>query len=277
MVNLGDALVAMDVSVAFGALRALDRVSITARAGEIVGLVGANGAGKTTFFDALSGLVPSTGTARVDGAEITGLPTHRRAAAGLGRSFQDARLFGALTVADTLRIASERRDRQSGVIGSMLRLPASRTSERAASVRAAETIELLRLGDYRDRFVRELSTGTRRIVDLGCALVQRPKVLLLDEPSSGIAQREAEALGPLLLRLRDELTCTLVVIEHDMPLLLTIADRLYALEVGRVIVHGEPRAVLRHPVVVRSYLGGDLTAVQRSGATRAPRRVRSAG
>jgi ABC-type branched-subunit amino acid transport system ATPase component len=272
-----DVLVTIDVSVAFGALRALDGVSLRAEAGEIVGVVGANGAGKTTFFDALSGLVAATGSIVLDGVEIAGHPTHRRAAAGLGRSFQDARLFGTLTVADTLRVASERRERQAGVVSSMLRLPNSRSAERAASDRAAETIELLGLGDYRERLVRELSTGTRRIVDLGCALVQRPKVLLLDEPSSGIAQREAEALGPLLLRIRADLACTLIVIEHDMPLVLTIADRLYALEVGRVIAHGEPRAVLRHPAVVRSYLGGDITAVQRSGATQPTRRPRRAG
>jgi ABC-type branched-subunit amino acid transport system ATPase component len=261
-----DVLVTAGVSVAFGALRALDRVSIHACAGEIVGLVGTNGAGKTTFFDALSGLVPATGSIRIEGEELSSAPTHVRAARGLGRSFQDARLFGSLTVVDTLRLASEKRDPQAGVLGTLFGSPRSRIAEREASRRAADAVDLLGLSPYRDRLVRELSTGTRRIVDLGCSLVQRPKVLLLDEPSSGIAQREAEALGPLLLRIRRELGCTLLVIEHDMPLLLGVADRLYAMEVGRVIVHGEPRAVLRHPDVIRSYLGGDITAVQRSGA-----------
>jgi ABC-type branched-subunit amino acid transport system ATPase component len=266
MGDRAEVLVTEAVTVAFGALVALDRASIVAHAGEIVGLVGTNGAGKTTFFDALSGLVPATGSIRLDGREIADTPTHVRAAAGLGRSFQDARLFGSLTVLDTLRIASERRERQAGVIGTIFATPTSRIAEREATRRAVEAVDLLGLGAVRHRLVRELSTGTRRIVDLGCALVQRPSVLLLDEPSSGIAQREAEALGPLLLRIRDDLGCTLLVIEHDMPLLLGIADRLYALEVGRVIVHGSPRGVLRHPAVVRSYLGGDITAVQRSGA-----------
>ena len=126
--------------------------------------------------------------------------------------------------------------------------------------------------------MRELSTGSRRIVDLGMALAHDPSVLLLDEPSSGIAQRETEALGPLLLKLRDDTGCALLVIEHDMPLLSSVCDRLVALELGRVIAEGPPEQVLTDERVVRSYLGGDPTAVQRSGAAEpartAPRRVR---
>ena len=134
---------------------------------------------------------------------------------------------------------------------------------------------MMGLSAYSSKFVRELSTGTRRIVDLGCLLIQRPSVILFDEPSSGIAQKEAEALGPLLKAIRDETGASLLVIEHDMPLLLGIADRLYALETGRVIAEGQPSDVVRDPAVVRSYLGDDLAAINRSGA--AGGRTRSVG
>ena len=127
-------------------------------------------------------------------------------------------------------------------------------------------VNIMGLGPYRDKLIKELSTGTRRVVDLACVLIQRPSVVLLDEPSSGIAQRETEALGPLLVRLRDRLGCALVLIEHDMPLLLSIAERVYALETGRVIAMGSARDVVRHPEVVRSYLGDDPAAIARSGA-----------
>ena len=119
---------------------------------------------------------------------------------------------------------------------------------------------------YAGKVVRELSTGTRRVVDLGCLLIQRPAVVLFDEPSSGIAQREAEALGPLLRRIREETGASLLVIEHDMPLLLGMSDRLYALETGRVVAEGAPADVVRDPRVVRSYLGDDAAAINRSGA-----------
>jgi branched-chain amino acid transport system ATP-binding protein len=130
---------------------------------------------------------------------------------------------------------------------------------------AEELVEVFGLGGYRDKLVGELSTGTRRIIDPACLLIQRPKVVLLDEPSSGIAQRETGQLAPLLLRVRDELGCGLVLIEHDMSLVLSLATRLYALETGRVIAEGDPQDMVRDPAVVRSYLGDDPDAINRSG------------
>jgi branched-chain amino acid transport system ATP-binding protein len=127
----------------------------------------------------------------------------------------------------------------------------------------------MNLGAYRDKFVRELSTGTRRIVDLAMAIAHDPKVLLLDEPSSGIAQREAEALGPLLLRIRSETGCALLVIEHDMPLIKAVSNRIVALELGHPIAEGSPEEVVRDPRVVASYLGGDMAVINRSGKTKA--------
>ena len=260
------ALAARSIGVSFGGLRALDEVDIDIHAGEVVGIIGPNGAGKTTLFDCLSGFVPYEGRIWLGSDEITSLPPHRRAVAGLGRSFQDARLFTTLTVLDTLRVASELHLGESSVLAALAGTPRSRAAERTATDRSLPLIDALGLGDYRDKLIRELSTGTRRIVDLACVLAQAPTVVLLDEPSSGIAQREAEAMGPLLLRIRDLTGCAMVVIEHDMPLLLGIAEHLYALETGRVIAAGAPQAVVHDPEVVRSYLGDDLAAINRSGA-----------
>ena len=259
-------LEARGIAVSFGGVRALDGVDVEVEAGEIVGIIGANGAGKTTLFDCLSGITPGAGTLLLDGVDITGLPAHERARAGLGRSFQDARLFQAMTVLDTLRVASEtQRPRGTGLVASLVGMPGARADETKATQRAQEMVDSFGLAAYRDKLVGELSTGTRRVVDLACLFIQRPKVVLLDEPSSGIAQREAEALAPLLRRVRDELGCGLVLIEHDMPLVLGLAERVYALETGRVIAHGTPAEVVADPAVVRSYLGDDPGAINRSG------------
>jgi branched-chain amino acid transport system ATP-binding protein len=253
------------VSVSFGGLKALDRASIHAAPGEIVGVIGPNGAGKTTLFDCLSGFVPCTGRIWVGGTRVDELAPHRRAAHGLGRSFQDARLFHTMTVLDTLRVASELKMTRATTVASLFGLPASRIAEEGATRYALQLVDMMGLGRYRDKLIKELSTGTRRIVDLACVLIQQPKVVLLDEPSSGIAQRETEALAPLLLSLRDRLGCALILIEHDMPLLLSVAERVYALETGRVIAVGKPNDVVKHPEVVRSYLGDDPAAIGRSG------------
>ena len=259
-------LEAKGIAVSFGGVKALQGVDLRVDAGEVVGVIGANGAGKTTLFDCLSGITECSGTVLLDGADVSGAPVHERARAGLGRSFQDARLFHSMTVLDTLRTASERhRSSGSSVLGTLLGGRAAREGEAEATKRAEELVETFGLGGYRDKLVGELSTGTRRIIDLACLLIQRPKVVLLDEPSSGIAQRETEALAPLLLRVRDELGCGLVLIEHDMPLVLSLATRLYALETGRVIAEGAPDDVVRDPAVVRSYLGDDPDAINRSG------------
>jgi branched-chain amino acid transport system ATP-binding protein len=175
-------------------------------------------------------------------------------------------MFSSMTVLDTLRVAGERNAaRRPSVIATLLGLGGVPEQAKAATDRALAVVQQFGLGAYRDKLIGELSTGTRRVVDLAGLLVQRPSVVLLDEPSSGIAQREAEALGPLLRQVRDELGCAMVVIEHDMPLLLGLVDRLYALETGRVIASGRPQDVVADERVVRSYLGDDPAAIERSG------------
>ncbi len=199
------------------------------------------------------------------GRDLTKAAPDVRARAGLGRSFQDARLFPALTVEETIAVSLDRWVKVKDPFNPALHMPAAFDSEQMVSRRVAELVELLHLGDYRTKFVRELSTGSRRVVDLACVVAHHPSVVLLDEPSSGIAQREAEALAPLMLRLRDELGCSLLVIEHDMPLVTSVADRLVALDQGRLIANGPVDEVLHDPVVVSSYLGDTQAAIARSG------------
>ena len=221
------------VSKHFGGVVALDEVSFAVEAGEILGVLGPNGAGKTTLFDVISGfLTPDGGRVALLGTsgtrELTALPAPARARLGLGRSFQDGRLFPALTVTETIVVAREHAVAVRDPILAALHLPAVRRSEAAVLRRVDELIEMLGLGAFADKFVHELSTGTRRIVDLACVLAHEPTMLLLDEPSSGIAQREAEALAPMLRNVRDSLGASLLVIEHDLTLLRAISDRLLA-------------------------------------------------
>ncbi len=260
-----------DLTKRFGGITALSGVSCAVAAGEIVGFLGPNGAGKTTLFDVISGFTAAdTGTIMIrdtqgDVHDISRRSAQTRAKLGLGRSFQDGRLFPALTVTETIAVALECSVDVRDPLAAALHLPAVVDSEAAVAQRVEELIELMGLGAFRDKFVHELSTGSRRIVDLACILGHQPTVLLLDEPSSGIAQREAEALGPLLLRIRDSLGASILVIEHDLPLLTSVADRLVAMELGEVIASGDPSDVVHDPRVVASYLGTDEAAISRSG------------
>jgi branched-chain amino acid transport system ATP-binding protein len=255
------------VTKAFGGVQAMNGVSLTLEAGTILGLIGPNGAGKTTLFDLVSGfLIPDSGRVTFLGQDITTLTPDARAKLGLQRSFQDARLFPSLTVAENIAVAFERHlDVRSSTMAA-LHLPNVRRSEAKVLRRVERLIEMFGLGDYRDKFVRELSTGSRRIVDLACTLAADPKVLLLDEPSSGVAQRETEELGPLLTRIRFETGCSILLIEHDMPLITSVSDELLALDLGTVVTRGLPDDVVEHPKVVESYLGTTEEVINRSGA-----------
>ena len=257
----------------FGGITAVDDVSFKLRAGEILGLIGPNGAGKTTIFDIISGLLPiDSGVIRFKGVDVTGWGPDRRASLGLGRSFQDARIFPTLTVAENIAIGLERHLDERDHLAALLNLPAVQQQEEDVAFTVDDLIDLMSLGAFRDKFVGELSTGSRRIVDLAMAIAHDPAVLLLDEPSSGIAQRETEALGPLLERIQREAGCALLVIEHDMPLIKSISDEIIALDLGAVVLQGTPEIVLSDPHVVSSYLGGDVSIINRSGAEEAPKR-----
>jgi branched-chain amino acid transport system ATP-binding protein len=244
------------VQKSFGGVRALAGVDLSVADNRIVGVIGANGAGKTTLFDICSGFVqPEAGRVLLDGRDVTHLAPAARAAGGLGRSFQDARLFASMTVLEAIATALERHVEVKEPLACTTRVPAARASERRVARRADELLEEMGLTRYRDSFVSELSTGTRRILDLACALAHQPRVLLLDEPSAGIAHVEGEALVELLLEVRSRSGASLVVVEHDMGFVSAVADELVCLDLGVVIARGAPAAVLSEPAVVHAYLG----------------------
>ena len=263
------ALVATGVSVQFGGVHAVENVDLDVQPGEVVGLIGTNGAGKSTLMNAAGGFVPSTGRVEIFGTDVTRFSPSRRAGLGLGRTFQQADLFPDLTVRETIQVALEARGR-SQVIPTLLGLPSARRRERTRQAEGDELISFFGLGRYASSFISELSTGTRRIVELSCLLALEARVLCLDEPTAGVAQRETEAFAPLVLRIREELGASLLVIEHDMPFIMGISDRVYCLEAGAIIAEGTPDEVRNDPLVIASYLGTDERAIARSGAA-APR------
>jgi ABC-type branched-subunit amino acid transport system ATPase component/ABC-type branched-subunit amino acid transport system permease subunit len=257
------ALAVTNVSVTFGGLRAVDKVSMIAQPGEVVGLIGTNGAGKSTLMNAIGGFAPSEGTIEILGRDASQINPANRARLGLGRTFQAARLFPDLTVRETVQVALEARGR-TGLLPTALHLPSATRAERSKRSDADDLIGFLGLGRYSDAFVADLSTGTRRIVELAGLLALDARVLCLDEPTAGIAQRETEAFGPLLKQIQQELDATMIVIEHDMPMIMALSDRVYCLEAGQVIAQGTPDEVRNDPQVVASYLGTDQQAIDRS-------------
>jgi branched-chain amino acid transport system ATP-binding protein len=260
------ALEIVGLDKAFGGRKVIQSVSFQLHEGEILGIIGPNGAGKTTLFDLISGFLdPDAGDILLGGERVNDLRPDQRVHHGLGRSFQDARLFGALTADETMKVALDRLLEVRDPLAAALGLPDVADAERRIEVLAASLAQRTGVSDFRDKYIAELSTGSRRIVDIACQLGLEPKVLLFDEPSSGIAQRETEALGPMLRRIRDTTGASLIVIEHDMPLIASVSDRLIALDLGRVVCDGGVRTVLNHPEVVASYLGTSPEVIARSG------------
>ena len=265
-IPVGEVLLeATDLVKSFGGVHAVDHVSLRVVAGETVGLIGPNGAGKTTTFELLSGFVrPDAGSVWFDGQDVTAFGPEARARLGLVRSFQDSALFPTLTVTEAVAVAAEG-SHPTHFLSSLTRLSAAERTKRSY---ARELVGLMGLHPYRDMQIQELSTGTRRIAEIACLVAAQPTLLLFDEPSTGIAQRETEALGDVIRQIKDALGVTLVIIEHDMPLIMGIADRIIAMADGHVIASGSPRAVQNDPMVVEAYLGGTLAAIERSGPAR---------
>ena len=244
-----------DVTKSFGGVKALDEVDISVEEKEIVGLLGPNGAGKTTLFNVVSGfLKPDHGRILFQEEEIQHLLPYERVAVGIGRTFQHVKLFRNLTVYENLLVA-QHRHLTSGSFAAMFRMPGWRRDEKDARERVEAILDQVNLRPWANAKPTELSYGTTRFLELACVLSLRPKVLLLDEPASGIQQKEVEALGPMLKRVRDEVGCAILLIEHDMGLLLSISERIYALDFGKVIAEGTPDEVVSNDQVLESYLG----------------------
>ena len=269
------ALEAVGLNKHYGGVRATSDLNLVARRGQILGIIGANGAGKTTAFDIFSGFTaPDSGTLRLHGREVTSISAAQRAALGLGRTFQDVRMMPSLTVAESLAVALERHIEVRDPVALLFNVAAATQSELLLTHGVDELVDSFGLGYYRDHLIADLSTGTRRIVELACAAAHQPSVLLLDEPTSGLAQREAEAMAEVILDLKTRLDATVLIVEHDVPLVSALADELVCMHLGTVIARGAPDAVLADPQVVASYLGSEAADVEATVSAPAPSQPR---
>src|SRR4051794_30919564 len=244
-----------DVCVRFGGIVALDGVSFDVAPGRIVGLIGPNGAGKTTLFNCISRLYPcQRGEITFDGAPLLREPRHRIAALGIGRTFQNVALFRTMSVLDNVMVGCHSRSR-GGFFANALRLPFAVREDRESRDKARALLALLDLERFAEIPVSALPFGTQKRVELARALAAEPKLLLLDEPASGLNHEEVHAIGALIRDLRERLKLTVLVVEHHMQLLMSLSDWVVALNFGKRIAEGTPAEVRNHPELVRAYLG----------------------
>jgi ABC-type branched-subunit amino acid transport system ATPase component/ABC-type branched-subunit amino acid transport system permease subunit len=246
------------VSVTFGGVKAVDDAAVTVRRGQIVGLIGPNGAGKTTLFNAISGFVtPDAGSARFMGTELIGRSPHIRARLGIGRTFQQIGLTKDLSVQENFLLAQHIAADYPVAKGLFL-TPGAEGVERTMRGRATAAIEALGFERFTTTPVRNLSHGQQRLVELGCVLVTAPELLLLDEPSAGMAPAAVESLGERLREIRDELDRTVLLIEHHIPLVLDVCDYIYVLNFGKILAHGTTDEIARKPEVIGAYFGEEV-------------------
>ncbi len=241
----------------FGGLLAVDTLALQVRAGQIVSLIGPNGAGKTTVFNCLTGFYkPSGGRILLRGESIGGQPGHVIARRGVVRTFQNVRLFRDMTVVENLLIA-QHRHLNTGLLAGLLKTPAFRRSERVALAAAGEWLGRLGLLDVANRPAGTLPYGQQRRLEIARCMMTRPSLLMLDEPAAGLNPHETAELEQLIAQLRDEFSLTVLLIEHDMRLVMSISDYIYVINQGRPLAQGSPQQVREHPDVIKAYLGED--------------------
>ncbi len=248
-------LVAKNIGMTFGGLKAVDQVDLTIKRGEIVGLIGPNGAGKTTCFNMITGVyTPTAGDVVFNGERINGKPAHSINQRGIARTFQNIRLFKNLSVLDNVRIALHR-EAGYGLLGALLRGPFYWRSEDKIRARAIELLRVFDLDGKARSLAGSLPYGEQRKLEIVRAMATSPKLLLLDEPAAGMNPQETAQLTELVRRLRSEFKLTILLIEHDMSLVMNICERIYVLDYGREIAHGSPKDIQSNPQVIKAYLG----------------------
>lgn len=248
---------AEDISVRFGGIRAVDSVSFEVQQGEVFSIIGPNGAGKTTIFNLISRIYNTTdGRLIFDGQDITRTPPYKVAGLGIARTFQNIELFANATLLQNLLIGRHCHSRV-GFLSQIAFLPSTRREELVHREKAEDVIAFLGLERYRDTLIANLPYGVRKVVELGRALCTEPKLLLLDEPSSGLNVEETEGMGFWIEDIKKDLGITVIMVEHDMSLVSQVSDRVMALNYGKVLAMGLPHDVQTNPEVVRAYIGGE--------------------
>lgn len=244
------------LTLRFGGIKALNDISFKAEGDELVAIVGPNGAGKTALLNTISGIYrPTSGAIRLDGKTLTGLPVHQVAATGIGRAFQHAELFPHMTVTENLLVGRHLRMR-TGLVSGALYMGRARREEKRERARIEAIIDFFEIYRYRDAVVANLPYGAQKLVGVARALALEPRVLLLDEPSTGLMREEKENFARFLLRMRHEMKITMLWVEHDMQMVSDLADRIVVLNYGQIIAAGPPDVVRRDPQVIAAYIGG---------------------